>query len=559
MRSLDRRLLRASRVAQAQLAAAVVLGLVSAAAVIAQAVLLARVIAHVFLGHADFNDVRADLIALLAVGAVRAFVSWGFEASGHIAAARAMAALRARLVDRVFAGRPVALAGEPAGELAAAAVQGVDGLDAYFSRYLPQVVLAVLVPVAVLAWVIHVDLIAAAIMGVTLPLIPIFMVLIGRAAERATGSRWRALARLSGSFLDAVRGLPTLRAFNRAEAHAGALAEVGDRYRRETMKTLRIAFLSALVLELLAMLGTAMVAVVLGVRLVHGGVAFEDALTVLILAPELYLPMRQLGAQFHAASDGVAAAERIFELVDSPDESDLPRAAVAAPDVRQAAIRVERVSFAYSAREDLALDDLTLELGSGEWVALVGPNGAGKSTVAALLLRFADPASGAITVGGTDLRDIDVDAWRRQIAWVPQRPYLFSGSIADNIRLAEAGASRARVRAAAQLAGAAFVDGLPHGIDTRIGEGGRALSAGEARRIALARAFLRDAPLVILDEPTVHLDAGSAAEIGSAIERLVADRTALLIAHDASLAERADRVIALRSGRAVEPALRAAA
>jgi thiol reductant ABC exporter CydD subunit len=357
---------------------------------------------------------------------------------------------------------------------------------------------------------------------------------------------------LSGRFLDAVRGLPTLRAFNRAEDQGRILAEVGDRYRRETMKTLRVAFLSALVLELLAMLGTAMVAVVLGVRLVHGEVEFEAALTVLILAPELYLPLRQLGAQFHAAADGIAGAGRIFEIVEAPKDVPLASTPLAAADPRCATIRFEHVSFVYPARSGAALAGLDLELRPSESVALVGPNGAGKSTVAALLLRLADPTEGAITVGGTDLRELDLVDWRRQIAWVPQRPHLFAGTVADNIRLADADASDLRVRAAARAAGAAFIDSLPLGFETPIGDGGRELSAGEGRRIALARAFLRDAALVILDEPTLHLDAESAAEIGAAVELLVAGRTSLLVLHDEALARRADRVVALADGRVVD-------
>jgi thiol reductant ABC exporter CydD subunit len=554
MRALDRRLIRSSRVARVQLGAAVALAFVSALAVVAQAVLLARVVARVFLDGAGVADVRTDLVALVAVGLLRALVSWGFDASGHLGAARAMSELRSRLVDRVLDGRTGALEGAPAGELAAAAVQGVAGLEAYFSRYLPQLALAVLVPLAVLACVVRVDRVSAAIMAATVPLVPLFMILIGRLAERRTAARWRALTRLSGHFLDVLRGLPTLRAFNRAEAQGAAIQAVGERYRRETMKTLRVAFLSALVLELLAMLGTAMVAVVLGVRLVDGGVGFEAALTVLILAPELYSPLRQLGAQFHAAADGLAAAEQIFDVVDAPARVVAPAAARPLPDVAGAELRFEDVSFSYPSRAGVALDGVDLRVRAGECVALVGANGAGKSTIAALLLRFADPDAGRVTVGGVDLRSLDPGEWRSHVAWVPQRPYLFAGTVADNIRLGDAGASDREVLAAARAAGASFVDELPQGPATRIGDGGRQLSAGEARRVALARAFLRDAPIVVLDEPTADLDRHSAAAVGDAIDRLVAGRTALLILHDATLARRADRIVVLDGGRVVAAA-----
>lgn len=559
MHTLDRRLLRSSKVARAPLATAVALGLVAAVAIVAQAVLLAHVIARVFLDGASLGDVVRDLLAVVAVGLLRAVVSWGFEASGHLGAARAMSELRRRLVSKVLDSRTGALSGAPSGEVAASAVQGVEGLEAYFSRYLPQVALAVLVPIAVLAWVVHVDLMAAAIMAGTVPLIPFFMVVIGRLAERRTAARWRALERLSGHFLDVIQGLPTLHAFNRATAQTALVASNGDRYRRETMKTLSVAFLSALVLELLAMLATAMVAVVLGVRLVNGDVGFEDALTVLLLAPELYLPLRQLGAQFHAAKDGVAGTARIFDIVEASPSVPVAAHARPLPDMRKAAIRFENVSFTYPARTGAALTDVELDIHAGETIALVGPNGAGKSTVASLLLRFADPTRGRISVAGEDLRELDLVAWRSQIAWVPQRPMLFAGTIAENVRIANPGASEVRLNRALHAAGAAFVHDFPQRLETVIGAGGRVLSAGEARRVALARAFLRDAPLVILDEPSAHLDPAGATAVGDAIERLVATRTALLIVHGGGLTRCAEREVWLEHGRVVPPHLEAAA
>jgi thiol reductant ABC exporter CydD subunit len=536
VKPLDRRLLRSSRAARRHLVVTVALGFTAALTIVAQAVLLARVIDRVFLDGAAVGDVRRELVGIVLLALVRGLVSWGFEATGHHAAARAMSELRGRLLDRVLASPPRDLDGARTGEIAAAAVQGVDALDAYFSRFLPQLVLAALVPLAVLAWVVHVDLVAAAIMVATLPLIPLFMVLIGKMAGRRTAARWRSLSLLSGHFLDVARGLPTLRAFNRAEAQADVIAAVGDRYRRETMGTLRIAFLSALVLELAAMLATAMVAVVLGVRLADGGLAFESALAVLILAPELYLPLRRLGAEFHASADGLAGASQIFELLDAPLRTATGSQTL--PDIRTP-IRFEQVSFAYPARPSLVLDRVELELRRGELVVLVGPNGAGKSTIASLLLCFDEPDAGRITVGGVDLRELDPAAWREQVAWVPQRPHVFAGSIAENILLGAPGASPTRVRAAAEAAGLALL------LDTRVGEGGRPLSAGETRRVALARAFLRDAPLAILDEPTAHLDAHSAAAVADVVERLAAGRTTLLIVPAPALARRADRVVML--------------
>jgi ATP-binding cassette, subfamily C, bacterial CydD len=462
-----------------------------------------------------------------------------------------LSGLRLALAERRLRAQPAALDGTEAGEIAAAAVHGVDPLEAYFARCLPQVVLACVVPVVVLVWVAAIDLGAAAVMVLTLPLVPVFMWLVGRYTERRSEERWHALRMLSVHFLDVVRGLPTLRAFNRARAQAGELAIAGERYRRATMGTLRIAFLSGTVLELAATLGVAIVAVTVGVRLAVGGLGLEAGLTVLILAPELYLPLRRLGAEYHASADGVAVARRILALLDAPAEA-VAGGTIAPSSPAVAPVRLERVSFGYPARPGLVLDEAELELAPGETVALVGASGAGKSTVAALLLGLCRPAAGPVTVGGVDLASCDPELWRWYVAWVPQHPVLFRASVADNIRLGAPGAGDAAVRAAAAQAGAArFVAALPVGFDTLIGDGGRALSAGERRRIAIARAILRDAPLVILDEPTADLDDASAQLIAEAVQRLAPGRTVLLIAHRLELVRRADRVVRLDRGRLV--------
>ena len=529
----------------------VALGLAAAVLVLLQATLLARVVAQAFAG-ASLRDVSLDLVLLALTFAGRGLLAWGFELAGRRAASSVLSDLRLALVERRVRDQPLALDGVEAGEVVASAVQGVDGLGAYFARYLPQVVLASIVPVAVLAWVTAIDLTTAAVMFVTLPLVPVFMWLIGRYTEERTRERWRALRLLSGHFLDVVRGLPTLQAFNRSGAQARVLAEVGERYRLTTMATLRVGFLSGSVLELAATLGVALVAVEVGVRLSGGGLGLQAGLTVLVLAPELYLPFRQLAAQFHASADGLAVAERLFELLDAPPAVGTGGRLVP-PSPREAPVRFECVSFAYASRPGLVLDRYELELLPGETVALVGPSGAGKTTVASLLLRFAEPSSGRVTVGGIDLAECRTELWRRQIAWVPQRPTIFRGSVLENIRLGDEGASDRAVREAAMLAGAdRFIGSLPAGYETLVGDGNRPLSAGERRRIALARAFVRDAPLVILDEPTADLDRVSADVVAEAVERLRAGRTVLLIAHRPELVEHADRVVVLGGGTVVQ-------
>ena len=474
--------------------------------------------------------------------------TWGFEAVGARAATGVLSQLRLDLVTARLTGRTTASDGAESAEVATAAVGGVDALEGLFGRYLPQLVLALVVPVAVLIVVAVLDPISAGLMILTLPLIPVFFWLIGRATANRARERWQKMSLLATHFLDVVRGLPTLRAFNRGEAQIERIEQVSDEYRSATMGTLRLAFLSGTILELAATLGVALVAVTVGVRLVDGNIAFEPALTVLLLAPELYLPLRNLAAGFHASADGAAVADRLLTLIEQPAVA--PGGSVIPPSPRVATIAIESVSFAYPGRPQPALDGVDLELEPGECVALVGRSGGGKSTLASLLCLFAAPQSGRILIGEDDLAECDPTAWRRQVAWLPQSPTLFRGTVADNIRLGDRSATDERVRAAARDAGAdAFVGRLPGGYATLVGEGGRQLSTGEAQRIALARAFLRDAPLVVLDEPTANLDPASAQVVAAAVERLRPGRTMLLIAHDLELARRADRIVTIDAGR----------
>ncbi len=552
MRLLDPRLLRRARPARLLLGVDTALGLATALLVLAQAVLLADVAARAFDG-ASLSAVSLPLELLVVVVVARACTAWGFEAMGRRAATGVLSQLRLDLVEARLRDHPAALDGAESAEVATTAVNGVDALETAFARYLPQVFLAAVVPLAVLVLVAVIDPISAGIMLLTLPLVPVFMWLIGRATAKHTRERWQALALLASHFSDVVRGLPTLRAFNRGEAQTERIEEVSDEYRRAAMGTLRIAFLSGAVLELAATIGVALVAVTVGVRLVDGDVGFQTALTVLVLAPELYLPLRNLAAQYHASADGLAVSERLLGLIEQPPA--VTAGAGVAPSPRAAAIRLEDVSFAYPSREVPVLDSVDLELEPGETVALVGESGGGKSTAASLLLRLCEPTGGRVTVGGVDLAGCDAAAWRAQVAWVPQDPTLFRGTVADNIRLGEPAASEERVRTAAEQAGAAaFIGRLPGGYDEVVGEGGRGLSAGERQRVALARAFLRDAPLVILDEPTANLDPVNAELVGEAVERLRAGRTVLLIAHSPELAARADRIVRLERGRIAEVA-----
>jgi len=548
--ALDPRLVRRARPVRMLLAVDAVLGVAAALLVLAQAALLARVAARGFTG-VPLAGLTLPLVLLVAASAGRALSSWGFEVVGRRAASDVLSQLRLDVVEHRLRDRPAALDAVESADVATAAVAGVDALEATFARYLPQLVLAAVVPIAVIAFAVLIDPLTAGLMLLTLPLVPVFMWLVGRHTERRTRERWETLARLSTHFLDVVRGLPTLRAYNRGAVQAERISAVSDDYRRATMGTLRVAFLSGTVLELAATMGIALVAVTVGVRLVEGRLGFEAGLTVLVLAPELYLPLRNLAAQYHASADGRAVSGRLLDLLDEPPEVVPGRRRP--PDVRAVPIRLEAVSFSYPGRLGTVLDRVHLELAPGETVALVGPSGSGKSTLASLLLRLAEPTSGRITVGGVDLAECDARAWRSRIAWVPQHPTLFRGTVADTIRLGDAAASDARVAEAAALAGAAaFISELPDGYGTIVGDGGRALSAGEVERLALARAFLRDAGLVVLDEPTANLDRRSAELVEDAIDRLRVGRTVLLVVHSPELTALADRVVTLTAGRLVE-------
>ncbi|MFB7931835.1 thiol reductant ABC exporter subunit CydD [Streptomyces sp. NPDC056039] len=540
MKPIDPRLLRYARATRVFLGAVVALGAVGAGLVIAQAMLIAEVVVGAFQHRMPVSELGTPLLLLAVVAVGRALVGWLTELAAHRASAAVKSELRGRLLERSVRLGPGWLSGQRTGSLVALATRGVDALDDYFSRYLPQLGLAVVVPVAVLARIVTEDWVSAAIIVGTLPLIPVFMVLIGWATQSRMDRQWRLLSRLSGHFLDVVAGLPTLKVFGRAKAQAESIRRITGEYRRATMRTLRIAFISSFALELLATVSVALVAVTIGMRLVHGEMDLYIGLVILILAPEAYLPLRQVGAQYHAAAEGLAAAEEIFEVLETP----VP--ASGAEAVPEGALAFEGVTVRYPGRSADAVADVSFTVEPGETVALVGPSGAGKSTLLGVLLGFVRPAEGRVRAGGVDLADADLEQWRSRIAWVPQRPHLYAGTIAENVRLARPDADDDAVRRALRDAGALeFVDALPQGAETVLGEDGAGLSAGQRQRLALARAFLADRPVLLLDEPTAALDGATEAEVVAAVRRLAAGRTVLLVVHRPALLGVADRVVRL--------------
>ncbi len=549
---MNKELLGQVRSARVWLGTTVSLSVLVAIATIVQMVLLAKVVDRVFLGGAGLAEVGRPLLMLLAASVVRSLLLWGREVTAQRGAVRVKTELRGRLFGHVLRLGPDYAKGERTGELATTATEGVERLDAYFARYLPQVLLCVLVPLLIVACIFPLDRSSAVLLLATAPVIPIMMILIGSYAEDHMKRQWTALSRVGAGFLDAVQGLPTLKMFGRSEEEAEKVAAASEGFRVRTMKVLRYAFLSGLVLEFMTAMAIALVAVTLGVRVVSGSMPFEEAFVVLLLAPEFYKPLRELGAHRHAGMEGKAAADRIFEVLNTPVPTNGGTAG--APSVPGGpTVEFSGVGYAYPGGDRPAVADLTLTLEAGKMTALVGKSGAGKSTLANLLLRFMEPDSGGILANGVPISGVPVEEWRENLSFVPQRPHLFYGSVLENIRLARPAATRREVERAAELAGAAkFIRGLPEGYETPVGERGARLSGGEAQRVAIARAFLKDAPILVMDEPTSSLDPESERAFRAALEHLSRGRTVLVVAHRMNTVRGADRIVAVEGGRVVE-------
>lgn len=548
MKPFDPRLMRYASATRGFIGASIVAGILTTALIIVQAFAITGIVVPVFTEGQALEDVRAALYVLTVVVLVRIALAYISERLAFKSSAAAKSQLRLGVLEHVMRLGPVWLSRQNSAELTQLTTRGVDGLDAYFSRYLPQLVLAVMVPLCVGLVILTQDLLAAVIVLVTVPLIPVFMILIGLYTQGRVDKQWSTLSRLSGHFVDVVAGMSTLKAFGRAGAQAKTVREIGDRYQSATMGVLRVSFLSALVLEVLAMLSVALVAVSIGLRLVDGTMTLQAGLLVLILVPEVYLPLRMVGTHFHAAAEGLGAARQMIEILEEDPPASGPRTDV--PDLATATISFSDVGVGYVGREDSAVEGLSFAIAPGSVTALVGPSGCGKSTALAVLERFIDVDAGSVWVESNgsqvELREYDIDAWRRAVAWVGQDPTMVSGSLADNVRLANSSASDSDVLCALEVVGLThLVAELPDGIATVLGEGGRALSAGQARRVALARAFCQQAGLVLLDEPTAALDVESEALVIAAVAELAKTRTVLVVAHRPALVELADHVVDL--------------
>jgi len=585
---IDKRLIKLARNSRTALIGTIFAGFSTGLLTIGQAWFLSQSVNAAFLGAQGLDEIFPTLQILFVVIIGRALMALLSEVSaGHLAQS-VKTTLRVRLYRYMIRLGPNYVRGERTGELINIAVEGIEALDAWFSGYLPQLILSALLPLTFLLFVFPRDVLSGVVLLVTAPLIPVFMILIGSLADALTRRQWKSLSYLSAHFLDVLQGLTTLKLMGRSREQIEAIKQVADRFRSTTLGVLRVAFLSALVLEMVATLSTALIAVEIGLRLLYGRLAFKEAFFVLLLAPEFYLPLRMLGARFHAGMAGVAAAGRIFEVLDNRPMTDdqRPRKSVPRPP---SSVCFSHVSYVYPDGR-VALRNVSFTIEPGEKVALVGPSGAGKTTIAHLLLGFIQPTQGEITsplppcppppLSGRE-REVGVRrGGEGEVAWLPQRPYLFNDTIAANIRLARPDASMDEVVAAAQAAHAHdFIIEMGHGLgrmptdgydnnkirvhlrssaspkvqihsgyETIIGERGARLSGGQAQRIALARAFLMGAPLVILDEPASHLDPELEAQLQESTYRLLEGRAALIIAHRLHTVAQADKILLLDAG-----------
>ena len=552
--SMNKALFHFSPFARSAMLLTTLLGLLVVGATIAQMAFLSNIVNAIFLGHKTLAWVEPLLWLLLGCIVLRAFLTWLREVMAQQGAIRVKATLRRQLCTHLFALGPAYRNNEATGELLATASEGIERLDAYISKYLPQTILSVLVPLIIVVYIFPLDWISAALLLITAPVIPLLMFMIGKYAEKLVQGQWLALSRMSASFLDSIQGLPTLKLFGRGKAAGDKVERMSNAFGEKTLKMLRVAFISGAALEFMTAAAIGVVAVTLGVRLIDGGISFESAFLVLLLTPEFYRPLRDLGVTRHAGMEGKVAAKRLFEILATP----LPEATCTTHTTSEKrpgspiTIRFHHVTYTYPGNDNPAVTDTNLTLPAGTRTALIGRSGAGKSTLVNLLLRFIEEQSGHITVNDIPLSELPVEIWRKSIALVPQRPYLFNDTIRANILMARPDASEEDIKEAARLAGAEeFIQQLPNRYETQIGERAARLSAGQAQRLAIARAFLKDAPLLILDEPTSSLDPKSEMLIRQALEQLMQQRTVLVIAHRYNTIASVEQIAIIDNGKIV--------
>ncbi len=549
--NFDRRLFQLLKEERAPFILSVISGCVASGLLIAQAFYLSKVIDSAFIQKIGIEK----LVPLLCFFALFSILRMVFNWISHTEANRGTLAIRekifSRLIDSVGVLGPIYTRSVQSGRLSTTLMKGVEALDAYFSQYIPQIFFALFTPLLIVCTIFPGDPISGGILLASAPLIPLFMIVIGKSASAMTEKQWKTMSRMSGYFLDVLQGLPTLKLFAQSRSQRASIEKTGETFRHATMQVLKIAFLSSLTLELVGTIGIAIIAVGIGLRIMDGKLAFQHALFVLLLIPDFYLPLRQLGTKFHAGMEGVSASKEIFAVLDQIAPASKHKTGEILKDTAGTCpILFTNLSYTYQGSSRPALDGINITITEGKTTAIIGPSGSGKSTIINLLLCFQKPGEGSICINGRSIHDIPLMQWHRQISWVPQHPYLFNASLKDNILLAKPDASEHEMSAALSKTGlASFVSALPNGLETMIGEQGSRLSGGEAQRVALARAFLKNAPLLILDEPTSHTDPELEAVLRSSIKELMKGRTTVIIAHRLETIQSADQIIVISQGK----------
>ncbi len=548
-----------SRTAIKWLLISVALGIAGGILLVGQAGLLSRIVHDAFLEGLGRNRLIPQFLWLIGVIVVRAGLGWWRELVGFKAGAAVRGQVRNALMDHIVRSGPVGISHLPAGRLVSSALEQVEALHNFVARYLPQMALAALLPMALLAFIFPISWAAGGVLLIAAPLIPLFMILVGMGAESISQKHFQALARMSAHFLDVLQGLPTLRLFGRSKDHAQEVRKTSRDYRRRTMAVLRVAFLSSAVLEFFSAISIALVAVYLGMYYLgyiefgaYGRtLTFSSGFFILLLAPDFFLPLRELGVHYHARADAVGAAREILKVLDQPAMA-VSGEACRHPLRTPRQIRFQKVTVDYQSTGQKGLNQVDITIAQGERIAIVGESGAGKSTLIHLLLGFIAPSGGSILLDDRPLADTDIQQWRRQCAWIGQQPMIFTGTLRQNIAMARTDASDARIETAARRARVLeFANRWESGLETEVGEKGLGLSAGQAQRIALARAFLQDAPLVLLDEPTASLDRETEAQIISDLDDWSRGRTTIIATHRPAGLRLADRILILKKGRLI--------
>ncbi len=549
--NIDRRLFQLLKEERTPFIVSIISGILAAGMLVAQAYYLSQVIDSAFIQKSGMERLLLPLSLFALFSTLRMAFNW----FSHTAANRGTLIIRekvfTRLTSTIGALGPIYAKSVQSGRLSTTLLKGVEALDAYYSQYIPQLFFALFTPLLIAGTILPDDLISGGILLLTAPLIPIFMILIGKSASAMTEKQWKTMSRMSGFFLDVLQGLPTLKLFAQSKRQHDAIEESGESFRHATMRVLKVAFLSSLTLELVGTIGMAIIAVGIGLRLMGGKLTFQHALFVLILTPDFYLPLRQLGTKFHAGMEGVSASKEIFAILDQSTPTPVQQAAFAVQEsTGKRPIVFTNVSYTYPGGSRPALEGINATIPSGKTTAIIGPSGAGKSTLINLLLRFQEPGEGSITIDGKPIHAIPLEEWHAQISWVPQHPYLFNATLRENILLARPDASAEEMKSALTKSGlTSFVGLLPQGLETMIGEQGARLSGGEAQRVALARAFLKNAPLLVLDEPTSHTDPELEAALRHSIQELMRGRTTLIIAHRLETIRSAEQIIVVNEGK----------